>query len=69
MLRSIIEIICVVAFVIVEYMHYKERKDLYNRIMSRSVDDYKVFQTKDEPKKGEEVSYLEKIRQENEWGE
>jgi len=35
----VIGLICVV--VVLEILHYRERKDLYNRIMSRDIKEYK----------------------------
>ena len=37
----IIDIILGAVIVLQSILHYSERKDLYNRIMSRSLDDYK----------------------------
>ena len=50
-------------------MHYRERKDLYNRLMSRSLDEYKRACGRGEPAEKRESPHQRAIRDWRERGE
>lgn len=53
----------------IEALHYRERKDLYNRLMCRSIDEYKRVSSKNEPPEKRESLHRKAIREWRERGE
>lgn len=52
-----------------QLLHYKERESLYNRLMSRNLDEYKRASGKDAPAEKRESPHQRAIRDWHERGE
>ena len=63
-------IVCLSLIVLAQQLlHYKERKDLYNRLMSRNLDEYKRVCSKDTTAEKRESPHQRAIRDWRERGE
>lgn len=60
-------IISLIVLAFENFLHFKERKDLYNRIMANDLRDYTAANTKKTPKKGRSFirDAMEKLRKQN----